>query len=189
MASSKATAAPSSRLPGTLPKLPPIPSGTVPRTPLTAVPVDSPRLAGAHIEKRALTRRQPPASSKSRIIYVSSRTPFMAVVTRARKQLDASLQTVGAAPKFASVHSRVAALQRTASDETEGAVVAVMGTGRAVEKTLAVASWFEQQGDCLVEVRTRTVGTIDDVVVEDEDVEDVSRLRKMSCLEVSIKLK
>ncbi|KPM34243.1 hypothetical protein AK830_g12325 [Neonectria ditissima] len=171
MASSKATEAPSSRLPGTLTKLPALPTG-------------------GRIEKRALTRRQPPASSKSRIIYVSSRTPFMAVVKRTRRQLDAALQTVGAAPKFASVHSRVEALKRAGGDDdADGAVVTVMGTGRAVEKTLAVASWFEQQGDCLVEVRTRTVGTIDDVVVEDEDVEDVSRLRKLSCLEVSVKLK
>ncbi|KAH7013631.1 Rpp20 subunit of nuclear RNase MRP and P-domain-containing protein [Ilyonectria destructans] len=171
MASSKATDAASSRLPGTLTKLPPIPNG-------------------ARVEKRPLTRRQPPASSKSRIIYVSSRTPFVAVVKRVRKQLDASLQTVGAAPKSASVHSRIQALERMGGEiQGDGGVVTVMGTGRAVERTLAVASWFEQEGDCLVEVRTRTVGTIDDVVVEDGDVEDASRLRKMSCLEVTIKLK
>ncbi|KAF7549768.1 hypothetical protein G7Z17_g6155 [Cylindrodendrum hubeiense] len=146
--------------------------------------------AGGRVEKRPLTRRQPPASSKSRIIYVSSSTPFMAVVKRVRKQLDTSLQTVGAAPKNASVHSRIQALERTAGEiQEDGGVVVVMGTGRAVERTLSVASWFEQQGDCLVEVRTRTVGTIDDVIVEDEDVENESRLRKMSCLEVSIKLK
>ncbi|KAH7161263.1 Rpp20 subunit of nuclear RNase MRP and P-domain-containing protein [Dactylonectria macrodidyma] len=171
MASEEATKAASSRLPGTLSKLPRIPQG-------------------GRIEKRPLTRRQPPASSKSRIIYVSSRTPFMAVVKRARKQLDAQLQTVGAAPKSASLHSRVQMLERAGGETNgDGGVVTVMGTGRAVERALAVASWFEQQGDCQVELRTRTVGTIDDVVVEDEDVEDASRLRKMSCLEVSIKLK
>jgi ribonuclease P/MRP protein subunit POP7 len=116
----------------------------------------------------------------------------MAVVKRARKQLNASLQAPGAAPKNASVHARVEALkQQTASGETrgEGSVVTLMGTGKAVERTLAVASWFEQEGDCLVEMRTRTVATVDDVVVEDGDVEDESRLRKLSCLEVSIKLK
>ncbi|KAI5467837.1 Rpp20 subunit of nuclear RNase MRP and P-domain-containing protein [Mariannaea sp. PMI_226] len=171
MSSTETPAPSSSRLPGTMEKLAPIPSG-------------------ARIEKRPLTRRQPPASSKSRIIYVSSRTPFMAVVKRVRKQLDASLQRVGAAPKNASVHSRVEALKRAGGETRgEGSVVAVMGTGKAIEKTLAVASWFEQQGDCLVEVRTGTAATIDDVVVEDADVEDESRLRKLSYLEVSIKLK
>ncbi|KAM5348829.1 hypothetical protein ACJ41O_008652 [Fusarium nematophilum] len=149
---------------------------------------------GARIEKRPLTRRQPPASSKSRIIYVSSKTPFMAVVKRVRKQLDASLRTTDAAPKNASVHERVRALERTAAAGGgaggDGAIVTVMGTGRAIEKTLAVAGWFEQEGDCEVEVRTSTVATVDDVVVDgDGDVEDESRLRKLNCLEVSIKFK
>jgi ribonuclease P/MRP protein subunit POP7 len=61
-----------------------------------------------------------------------------------------------------------------------------------VEKTLSVASWFEQQDDCEVALRTKTVGTVDDVVLgenEDGDVEDESRVRRMSCLEVSLKLK
>lgn len=143
---------------------------------------------GARIEKRPLTRQQPPASIKSRIIYVSSKTPFMAVVKRARKQLDSSLKTTSAAHKNASLRDRIETLERGGAD-VESALVTVMGTGRAVEKTLAVASWFEQQGDCEVEVRTTTVGTVDDVVVDDENEEDTSRLRKMSCLEVSIRLK
>ncbi|VZH90446.1 unnamed protein product [Fusarium fujikuroi] len=122
---------------------------------------------GARVEKRPLTRRQPPASSKSRIIYVSSRTPFMAVVKRARKQLDDSLKTTGAAPN---------------------AAVTLAGTGRAIEKILAVASWFEQEGDCEVEITTGTVGAVDDVVASGDE-EDQSRLRKLSCLELRIKLK
>ncbi|KAM0562720.1 hypothetical protein ACHAPJ_001557 [Fusarium lateritium] len=167
MASTEATKA--NKVTGTLTKLPPIPKG-------------------ARIEKRPLTRRQPPASSKSRIIYVSSKTPFMAVVKRVRKQLDASLKTTDAAPKHASVHSRIEALKRTGGGDADSAVVTVTGTGRAIEKTLAVASWFEQEGDCEVEVTTGTVGTVDDVVADGEE-EDESRLRKLSCLEVRIKLK
>lgn len=112
----------------------------------------------------------------------------MSAVKRARKQLDASLRTASAAPKHASVHSRIEALKRAGGgSDADGAEVKVMGTGRAVEKTLAVAGWFEQEGDCEVEVRTGTVGTVDDVVEGDE--EDESRLRKLSYLEVSIKLK
>lgn len=117
----------------------------------------------------------------------------MAVVKRARKQLNTSAQAAVAAPKNASVHSRVEHLKRQVNNAGEAdadkAVVKLMGTGKAVERTLAVAGWFEQEGDCCVEVRTRTVATVDDVVVEDGDVEDQSRLRKLSCLEVSITLK
>jgi ribonuclease P/MRP protein subunit POP7 len=58
-----------------------------------------------------------------------------------------------------------------------------------VEKTLGVAGWFQQQPDCVVELRTRTVGTVDDVIIEDEDVEDSSRIRKLSCLEVIVRLR
>lgn len=68
-------------------------------------------------------------------------------------------------------------------------MVTVLGTGRAVEKTLSLASWFEQEGDCNVVLRTRTVGTVDDVIVDEGEGEDESRVRKMSCLEVVITLK
>lgn len=113
----------------------------------------------------------------------------MAIVKRAQKQLDSSLRSTTAARKNASVHARIEALKRAGDEAREGSIVTVMGTGKAIEKTLSVASWFEQQGDCDVEVRTRTVGAVDDVEVEDGDVEDESRVRKVSCLEVVIKSK
>lgn len=112
----------------------------------------------------------------------------MAAVKRARKQLDASLKTTNAAPKNASLHSRVENLKRTGGVAADSAVVTVMGTGRAIEKTLAVAGWFEQEGDCEVEIKTGTVGTVDDVVTGGDE-EDESRLRKLGSLEVRIKLK
>ncbi|KAG8667410.1 hypothetical protein FPOAC2_12577 [Fusarium poae] len=151
---------------------------------LTKLPVIS---EGARIEKRPLTRRQAPASPKSRIIYVSSKAPFMAVVKRARKQLDASLKKTDAAPKYATLHARVESLKRT-SGSVDSGIVTVLGAGKAIEKTLSLASWFEQEGDCEVEIKTGTIGTIDDVVVEGDE-EDESRLRKLNCLEVRIKLK
>ncbi|KAL4729205.1 hypothetical protein ACLX1H_003616 [Fusarium chlamydosporum] len=170
MASTEAANAPK-KVYGTLTKLPSISEDDRTNT-----------SAGARIEKRPLTRRQPPASSKSRIIYVSSKTPFMAAVKRARKQLDASLKTTNAAPKNASLHSRVENLKRTGGVAADSAVVTVMGTGRAIEKTLAVAGWFEQEGDCEVEIKTGTVGTVDDVVTGGDE-EDESRLRKLGSLE------
>lgn len=190
---------------GKVSKLPPIPQGS-------------------KISKRPVMKRQPPGSASTRIIYISSSTPFMSAVKRVRKKLDASLRAATApdtkaAPRNASLQWRIEGLrqdvaraeqQRTSADGTgdgeggggvgvgEGRVqpVLVMGTGRAVEKVLGLAGWFGQEGDCVVGIRTRTVGTVDDVVVagggeegDEGDEEDGSRVRKMSCLEVSIRLK
>lgn len=166
---------PAKLVPGVTRKMPPIPQG-------------------AKIQKRPLTRRQLPASSKTPVIYVSSKSPFMSVVKRTRKFLDKALRNNSSASKNLSLHARVEALKRDSSSETaRGAVVTVMGTGKAIEKTLSVASWFEQQGDCVVKIRTRTIGTVDDVVAEDADDafgdDNQSRLRKLNCLEVAISLK
>ncbi|KFA64828.1 hypothetical protein S40285_01354 [Stachybotrys chlorohalonatus IBT 40285] len=149
----------------------------------------------AKVQKRPLNKRPPPASGKSGIIYVSCSTPFMSAVKRVRKQLDSSLRGTGSGSgsvsKHASLESRVAALQRTDGGGGGGGVtVTVIGSGKAIGRALEVASWYEQQADCVVGLKTRTVGTVDDVVVEDdEEVEDTTRVRRVSCLEVTISLK
>lgn len=130
----------------------------------------------------------------------------MSAVKRVRKQLDKSLKSGGssqAARKNASLHSRIESLKRdvergasstSSANEEYGAVVTLMGTGKAIEKTLSIASWFEQQQDCHVSVKTRTVVTVDDIAPagdNDNDVHDDSdsRLRRLSCLEVVVSLK
>ncbi|OAA60661.1 Ribonuclease P/MRP, subunit POP7 [Cordyceps fumosorosea ARSEF 2679] len=166
---------------------------------------------GSTLRKRPLIRRPAPASSKNRIIYVSSSTPFMSAVKRVRKQLERSLRAGGssqAARKNASLHARIEGLKRDVErgggggDEAGGgggATVTLMGTGKAVEKTLSLASWFEQQPDCAVAVRTRTVATVDDLTADggggpeaatvEQGEEDETRLRRLSCLEVIVSLK
>lgn len=188
---------------GKMNKLPPIPKG-------------------ARVQKRPIMKRQAqragPSANSSRVVYVSSSTPFMAAMKRVRKKLDASLRAATAvdrraAPKGLTLGYRIDRLKRevaaaaaaasTADPSSsssnnsdrdgngEGYEVVVMGTGKAVEKVVGLAGWFEQEADCVVEVRTRTVGTVDDVVVaeDDEEGEDGSRVRKMSCLEVSVRLR
>ncbi|QUC18010.1 uncharacterized protein UV8b_02251 [Ustilaginoidea virens] len=151
---------------------------------------------GCKIQKRPLMRPQLSASSKSPTIYVSSHTPFVSAVKRVRKLLAKSLRTAGPAPKNASLQSRVESLKQntaSASDRPPALVVTVAGTGKAIEKTLSLASWFEQEGDCNVCLRTRTVGAVDDIVPreagEGEGEADESRVRKVSCLEVLVSLK
>ncbi|KAG5978305.1 hypothetical protein E4U55_006278 [Claviceps digitariae] len=151
----------------------------------------------AHVQKRPLLRPQLSSSFKSPTIYISSKTPFISATKRVRKLLTRSLRC-GPAPKNASLQSRVAALKRstnTAAGEGDDAsakplAVTVIGTGKAIEKTLRLAGWFEQQGDCEVALRTRTVKTVDDIVLQDGDnLEEESRVRNVSSLEVVVTLK
>lgn len=163
-------------------------------------------------------------------VYVGSKTPFMAVVKRVRKALDSS---GGAQPKSTRglpLTARVAALstggratsgrgnndsdsgQDGSNEGGEGEVI-VLGTGKAIEKTLNVAAWFQRQNDCRVSLRTRSVAAVDDVVVGtaknadgdwdadadpddadaepegDDEAEDHSRVRMVSCLEVAVRLR
>jgi ribonuclease P/MRP protein subunit POP7 len=120
----------------------------------------------------------------------------VAVLNRVRKALDRAHlahQNNAAGSKHAPLSARIQSLERdVTSDRGKNAAVLVAGTGRAVEKVLKVASWFEQERDCLVEVRTKTVGTVDDVVVEgddDDQEEEESRIRHLSSLEVVVRLK
>ncbi|KAB5562733.1 Rpp20 subunit of nuclear RNase MRP and P-domain-containing protein [Coniochaeta sp. 2T2.1] len=201
---------------------------------------------GSRIQKRPLNRRTPlsldrvdidgytsPSFYNSRngcvrtptCVYVSAKTPFMAVVKRVRKALE---NGGGGAPKSSKglpLTARVAALSTggsrnritagqdgTGNSSPDGEVI-VLGTGKAIEKTLNVAAWFQKQSDCRVSLRTRSVAAVDDVVVgggvksadgdwdadadpddadaepEGDEVEDSTRTRMVSCLEVAVRLR
>lgn len=116
----------------------------------------------------------------------------MSAVRRVRKRLDkAASGSSGPPGKKVALSAKIEAMKTGGTAGDDGSEVVVLGTGKAVEKVLGVASWFSDESDCRVEVRTRTVGTVDDVVVEDEEggVEDESRVRKLSCLEATIRLR
>lgn len=177
---------------------------------------------GSRIQKRPLPRRTPasasvvghvdadgyrtPAGRSPTCVHVSAKAPFMSVVKRVRKALENGPQKTKGLPLLA----RVAALNTGrgsagGGDDNEegevdggagkaGAEVLVLGTGRAIEKTLNVAAWFNRQKDCRVTLRTRTLGAVDDVIMGEteggeEDEEDQARVRMVSCLEVVIKLR
>lgn len=117
----------------------------------------------------------------------------MALVKRVRKKLDKSLQERRPITKKTPLSARVDAMKNGEGTKGSGTEVIVMGTGKVIEKTLSLASWFSEQSDCSVETRTRTVGAVDDIVSGDMDdglgIEDESRVRMMSCLEVTIRLR
>ncbi|KAI8957480.1 Rpp20 subunit of nuclear RNase MRP and P-domain-containing protein [Daldinia sp. FL1419] len=152
-------------------KLPPIPKGaTVRRRP---------------IPTRTLSTRA------SRRIYITAKTPFRSVTTRVRKQLDKNLREASVSSKAftnklannknASLDERIRAIQRQTSSKNassgsgsgiglEGAgEVVVLGTGRAIQKVVEVAMFFQKQQDCVVQLKTGSVGAVDDVVAEGEE--------------------
>jgi ribonuclease P/MRP protein subunit POP7 len=82
--------------------------------------------------------------------------------------------------------------------------VILKGTGKAIEKVVALAAWFQDGAQSelgvRVVVRTGSVGAIDDVVPRDEEQGadegedgvgegDETRIRRVSCLEVGISLR
>ena len=73
--------------------------------------------------------------------------------------------------------------------------VLLKGTGRAIERVLGMALYFQGQQDCLVRIRTGSVGVVDDIVQGDgenaEGSEDLpeTRVRKTSVVEIAITLK
>lgn len=71
----------------------------------------------------------------------------------------------------------------------EAEEVLVKATGKAIEKALRVALYFQGQDDCLVRLRTGSVGAVDDLLVQEgEEAEGVpeTRIRRTSMLEVGI---
>jgi len=114
----------------------------------------------------------------------------MSVVGRARKRLDAGARGRGSGGQQPALAARVAGLHGAAvADQHE---VLILGTGRAIEKTVQLAAWFQRQPAYRIAVRTRTVCVIDDVVIEEDDGEEApqdSRVRRVSCLEVGVRLR
>ncbi|OBR08282.1 hypothetical protein CH63R_07047 [Colletotrichum higginsianum IMI 349063] len=152
-----------------------------------------PRLPeGSKIQKRALARPQQPVSSNSRYICVGAKCSFMSVVSRVRAQLDRSLKHTAPSTRGLNLNQRIDLLHRDGGTKGRDGEAVVLGAGRAVERVLAVAAWFEEQSDCVVEVRTKTVRVVDDVVLEGEEeggFEDESRVRKVSGLEAIVRLR
>lgn len=76
------------------------------------------------------------------------------------------------------------------SGSGNGEEVVMKGTGKAIEKTLMLAHWWQQQEGVRVVVRTKSVATVDDIVgidnKDDNMEESESRVRRVSVLEVAV---
>jgi len=177
-----------------------MPSSPVSQTVAVLPPILQTRLTSSDqkISKRALLHPAIPSprtnASSPKIIYVSASTPFISTVKRVRSLLS-HIETRAAGPidfssgpykAFKQIEAGIA--KRRSGAEKGGEEVVIKGTGRAVEKVLRLATWWQAQDDVRVTIRTGSVGAVDDVLGEDGE-EEGSRVRRTSCLEVGIRLR
>ncbi|KAF6222967.1 hypothetical protein HO133_001018 [Letharia lupina] len=171
-----------------------------------------PRLPkNARIEKRPIFRPPIPSpytgADQKKVIYVSTKMPFISAVKRVRKLLGEidkrSMGKVDLVEGRGSDKQKLRKLgERTnASTGKEPEEVVLKATNRAIQNVLGLALFFQGQDDCRVRLRTGTVGVVDDIVesaipkgaatveVEEEEEElPESRVRKASFVEVAITL-
>jgi ribonuclease P/MRP protein subunit POP7 len=71
----------------------------------------------------------------------------------------------------------------------KGEEVVLKATGKAIERLLGVALFFQGEEGMKVEVQTGSVGAVDDVVEKQNGAETgESQVRRTSCLEVAVRL-
>lgn len=124
----------------------------------------------------------------------------MGLISKVRKALDngpAGLHA-NSSSKGLPLIARIAALQTSSPANAEkGHEVLVRGSGRAMAKTLELAAWFQRQKDCSISLRTMTLETVDDVIIDEDGAEDEggfaaeedSRVRNLNCIEVGVRLR
>lgn len=114
-------------------------------------------------------------ANEPKVIYVSSKTPFISVVKRVRKLLSlADKRSMGKVDLQNRNSSDKQRLRAMARQEKEPEEILLKATNRAIEKVLGLALFFQGQEDCRVKLRTGSVGVIDDIVeieAPDETVE------------------
>lgn len=166
----------------------------------------------ARIQKRPILRPVIPSpfagADHPKVVYVSTKTPFVSAVKRVRKllaQIDKrSMGKIDLVNGKGSDKQKLRMLSEQAAPLTgkEPEEVVLKATNRAIQNVLGLALYFQGQDDCRVRLKTGTVGVVDDIVVsdppigaegaeEEDDEEELpeSRVRKATVVEVAIALK
>ena len=111
-----------------------------------------------------------------KVVYISAKTPFISATKRVRKHLSLidkrSTGKVGLINGKGSDKQKLRALgeQGSGGKGKEPEEVVLKATGKAIEKALSLALFFQGQEDCRVRIRTGTVGVVDDIVEAEEPV-------------------
>lgn len=128
-------------------------------------------------------------SSVAKIVYVSASTSFIVIIKRVQKLLGHVEERLNPRVRSGASETQLAAAVDEAARRRsmgDGEEVIIKGTGKAVEMVLRVGLWWQSQEGVHVAVRTSSVGAVDDIV-RDEEIE-ASRVRRLSCLEVSVRM-
>jgi ribonuclease P/MRP protein subunit POP7 len=138
--------------------------------------------------------QMPPRAAHTTVIKVTAKTPFMAIIKRARQALDIGTQKTKGLPLTA----QVAALEvnaRKSKEQSQGVIadalddVVLVATGKAIQRAFEAGFFLRRNKELLVIFRTRTVSAIDEIVMDDDeaDVEDQVRVRQISCVEIGVR--
>ena len=132
-------------------------------------------------------------SQTPKVLYISTNSPFISIVKRVQKLLSKSgsipltnttLLSSGSNSDKENLLAIEALIAKGAAAAPKEEVT-MKATGRAIEKLLQLAIWFQEQEGYDIFVRTGSIGAVDDVLGEDGDVEE-SRVRRTSVLEVGV---
>ncbi|KAL8725257.1 MAG: hypothetical protein Q9181_006482, partial [Wetmoreana brouardii] len=145
----------------------------------------------ARIHKRPLLRPPIPSpytsSQQPKVVYISTRTPFISAVKRIRKLLSLiEKRSTGkinliddGSNKGRSDKQKLRALAQTVGGGVGGGKVKeeviLKATNRAIEKALGLAVFFQGQENLEVRLRTGSQGVVDDI----EEVEETGGRKKV----------
>ncbi|KAL8680604.1 MAG: hypothetical protein Q9186_003196 [Xanthomendoza sp. 1 TL-2023] len=140
-------------------------------------PFKLPRLpSNARISKRPLLRPPIPSpytsAASPKIIYISTKTPFVSAVKRVRKLLSLIEKRALGKVDLGNGRTDRERLRGIGEGGSEGQKepeeVFLKATNRAIEKALELGVFFQGQEDVRVRLRTGSAGAVDDVVVVEE---------------------
>ncbi|KAI9716122.1 MAG: hypothetical protein M1812_005550 [Candelaria pacifica] len=123
----------------------------------------------ARIQKRPMLR--PPIASPyagkqaQKVVYISSKTPFISAVKRTRKLLNQiDKRSMGKVSLLGNGKDREKVARTGKVGEGEQEEVVLKATGKAIEKAMGLALFFQGQEDCKVRIRTGSVMVVDDIM-------------------------
>lgn len=134
----------------------------------------------ARIQKRPMLHPPIPSpysgAAQQKVVYISAKTPFVSALKRVRKHLSLiDKRSTGKVDLINGKGSDKQKLRALGENESDGKgkepeEVVLKATGKAIEKALNLALFFQGQQDCKVRLRTGGVGVVDDIVEADEPV-------------------
>ncbi|OCL14256.1 hypothetical protein AOQ84DRAFT_359066 [Glonium stellatum] len=111
------------------------------------------------------------SSAFQKVVYVKHKTPFIPIIKRVRHLLSKAedRDTQSLLPRKTPLDAKtIEAAIAEGQGEKKGKreEIFVKASGRAIERALQVALFFQQQSDCRVRISTGTADAIDDIIVK-----------------------